>query len=60
MGTTTLEAKLLQQITATREEVLHEILMDLQKAYNELDRDMRLDILSGYGVGTRMLRILCT
>ena len=43
-----------------RETVLHAILLDLHKAYNDLDRDRCIDILSGYGVDIRMLRILWT
>ena len=38
MGTSTLEAKLLQQLAALREEVLYVIFLDLQKAYYALDR----------------------
>ena len=37
-GTATLEAKLLQQLTAMREEVLYVIFLDLIKAYDALDR----------------------
>ena len=37
-GNTTLEAKLLQQIAALREEVLYVIFLDLHKAYDALDR----------------------
>ena len=36
--TTTLEAKLLQQLAAMREEVLYVIFLDLTKAYDALDR----------------------
>ena len=36
MGNTYLEANILQKITATREEVLYEFLMDLIKSYNAL------------------------
>ena len=59
-GTTTLKAKLLQKIIAMKETVLHAIFLDLPKAYNALDRDRCLDILVGYGVGPRTLRILRT
>ena len=38
MGTATLEVKLLQQVAALREEVIHTILLDLHKAYDALDR----------------------
>ena len=37
-GTTSLKSKLLHQLTAMREEVLHTIFLDLNKAYNGLDR----------------------
>ena len=54
-GTATLEAKLLQQLAAMREEVLYVIFLDLTKAYDVLDRSRTLDILKGYGVGERVL-----
>ena len=38
MGTTTLEFKLLQQVTAMMEAVLHVIFLDLHKGYDALDR----------------------
>ena len=37
-GTATLEAKLIQQLAALREEVLYVIFLDLHKAYDALDR----------------------
>ena len=49
-GTSTLEAKLLQQLAAMREEVLYVIFLDLTKAYDALDRSRILEILKGYGV----------
>ena len=58
MGTGTLEVKLLQQVTAMREEVLHTILLDLHKDYDALDRSRCLKILEGYGVGHRALLLL--
>ena len=57
-GTATLKAKLLQQLSTMREEVLYVISLDLHKAYYALDRDIRLKILEGYGVGTQSCRIL--
>ena len=41
-----------------REEVLHATFLDFQKAYNALDRSRCMDILEGYDVGTRALRLL--
>ena len=49
MGTSTLEAKLIQKLIAMRETVLHYMLLKLRKAYNALDMDLCLDILAGYG-----------
>ena len=49
-GTTTLEANLLQQLAALREEVLYVILLDLHKAYDALERSRCIYILEGYGV----------
>ena len=57
-GTATLEANLLQQLAAMREEVLYVIFLDLTKAYEALDRFRSLDILEGYGVGTQARRLL--
>ena len=37
-GTSTLEVKLLHQLTDMREEVLHAIFLELHKTYNALDR----------------------
>ena len=57
-GTATLEAKLLKQLAAMREEVLYVIFLDLTKAYDALDRSRSLEILKGYGVGDRVQRLL--
>ena len=57
-GTATLEAKLLQQLAALREEVLYVMLVDLHKAYDALDRSRCLEILEGYNVGPRARRLL--
>ena len=59
-GTTTLEAKLLQQLVAMREEVLCVIFLDLTKAYDALDRSRCLDILERYGVSPNARRLLTT
>ena len=59
-GTATLEAKLLQQLVAMRDEVLYVIFLDLTKAYNALDRSRCLEILEGYGVGSSARRLRTT
>ena len=57
-GTATLEAKLLQQLVALREEVLYVIFLDLHKAYDTLDRSRCLEIVEGYGVVPKARRLL--
>ena len=57
-GTATLEAKMLQQLAALREEVLYVIFLDLHKAYDALDRFRCLKILEGYGVVPKSRRLL--
>ena len=57
-GTSTLEVNLLHQVAALSEAVLHEIFLDLHKAYDALDRFRCLDIREGYSVGPRSLRLL--
>ena len=58
MGTTSLEVKFIQQLTAMREEVLYELFLDLRNAWDVLDIDRGVEILVGYGVGTRTEVIL--
>ena len=58
-GTPTLKVKLLQQVAALRDVVLHAILLDLHKAYNALGRTRCLYILEIYGLGPRDLNLLC-
>ena len=41
-----------------REEALHAIFLDPHKAYNALERSRRQEILEGYGVGPRALRLV--
>ena len=59
-GTATIEAKLLHQLAALREEVLYMIFLDMHKAYDALDRYRCLYILEGYGVGPQSCRFLQT
>ena len=60
MWTSTLEEILLRNLIAMRDKVLHFIFLNLRKSYKALERDCCLDILVGYGLGTRTLRILHT
>ena len=39
MGTTSLEANLLQNMTSMREEIIYKVFLKLKKAYSALDRD---------------------
>ena len=57
-GTATLEAKLIQQLTAMRETFIHTKLMYLQKTYDSLYWYMCLDVLVGYGMDPRTLFLL--
>ena len=59
-GKISLKVKLLQQLTANREEVLYVIFLDLHKAYTALDMGRWLVILEGYRVGPWDRRILHT
>ena len=45
-----LYAKTLQPIVELRQKVLYEIFLDIQKAYDVLDRGHALAVLEGYGV----------
>ena len=47
-------------MASMREAVINEILLDLQKAYNAMDRYRSLYILEGYGVGPWSIYLLRT
>ena len=59
-GAATLEANLIQQLAALRDEVLYVIFLELHKAYDALDRSRCLEILEGCSVGPRARRLLKT
>ena len=44
-GTATLKLKMLQQVAALRDEVLHKIFLEMNKDYDALDRSMCMGIL---------------
>ena len=43
---------------AMREDLLYEVFLNLQNAYDSLDRERCMDIIVGYGFGPRTERIL--
>ena len=57
-GAASLEANILQQIMSMREEVLYEVLLNLWKFYDALYRERCMDILVGFGIGSRTESIL--
>jgi hypothetical protein len=57
MGTARIEAKLAQQLAWVEQEPLYQIFVDLRKAYNHLNREKCLEIMTGYGVGPKLLHI---
>jgi hypothetical protein len=52
-----IEAKLAQQLTWVEQEPLYQIFVDLHKAYNHLNQEKCLEIMTGYGVGPKLLRL---
>ena len=42
-----------------REEVLYEVFLDPQKAYDDLYWERCMEILVGYGIGPRTERVIC-
>jgi hypothetical protein len=57
MGMATIEAKLAQQLSWVEQELLYQVFVDLRKAYNHLDRAKCIEIMTGYGVGPKLLRL---
>jgi hypothetical protein len=46
------------QLSCVRRKTLYQVFIDLAKAYDTLNRGRTLEILEGYGVGKRILRLL--
>ena len=58
VGTATLEAELAQQLAGISRKSLFQVFLDVQKAYNPLDRGRCMEILWGYGMGQNMARLI--
>ena len=58
MGTATLEAKLLHQLAGISHELLFQVFLGVQKAYNSLDRGRCMEILRGYRILQNMVRLI--
>jgi hypothetical protein len=57
-GTCILEAKLQMQLASYLCQPLYQILLDLTKAYDTLDRERSMSILEAYGIGLRTRSII--
>jgi hypothetical protein len=57
MGTATIEAKLAQQLAWMGQEPLFQVFINLRKAYDHQDQERCLAIMTGYGVGPKLLRL---
>ncbi len=59
-GTAIIKAKLAQpqQLAFMEQGPLYGIFIDLQKAFDSMDRGRCLEVLKGYGAGPKMLRLI--
>ena len=57
-GTAILECRLEQECSLYNGETLFQVFLDLTKAYDTLDRERTLTILSTYGVGPNTIRLM--
>ena len=57
-GTDTLEAKLAQYIAGLSHKPLFQLFLDIRKTCDSLDRERCIEVLSGYGVGLNLARLL--
>jgi hypothetical protein len=56
-GTALIKAKRVQQLAWQDQCPLHEIYVDLKKAYDSINRGRMMGILKAYGVGPNLLRL---
>jgi hypothetical protein len=59
-GTATIEAKLAQQLAWIEQQPLDQVFVSLRKAYDHLDQEQCLAIMTRYGVGPTLLRLQTT
>jgi len=59
-GTSTaiIEAKLQQELANIQRQPLFQIFLDLKKAYDSVDRDRTLNLLTQYGMGPKLINLL--
>ena len=57
-GTAVLEANLAQQLVVLAHAPLLQVFLDICKAYNSLYREQYLEVLSRYGIGLNLTRLL--
>ena len=57
-GMATLEYKLEHQLAGLAHKPLFQVLLDVQKAYDLLDRERCLELLMGYGMGKKLAQLL--
>ena len=58
MGTSTLEAKLVQQLASIAQNQLLQVFLDVRKAYDSLDRGWCMEIMQGCGMGQSTERLI--
>jgi hypothetical protein len=58
-GTTTIEAKLAQQLLYLELKPFYDVFLNLWKAFDAMDWESCILLLEGYGVGPRMIRLVC-
>ena len=58
-GTSIIEAKLAQQLAHLEQAPFFGVFIDLQKAFDAMDQQRRLEILEMHGVGLDIMKLIC-